>query len=173
MGLLSLSPMSGYEIRKLIDESIGEFWTESFGQIYPTLKRLATAEMVTVKVEREEGRAERKVYTLTLKGEQRLREWLHVPAQEQVPRNELLLKIFFGRLIPVEGIMDQVKSFRAVLEGRIERYAGTAERLKQQYPQHPDLPFWLMTTSFGLHEARALRDWCDETLKSCRALQKK
>ena len=40
LGMLSLGPMSGYEIRQPIEESIGNFWRESFGQIYPTLKRL-------------------------------------------------------------------------------------------------------------------------------------
>ena len=40
LGLLSLKPMSGYEIKQMIEGSIGYFWRESFGQIYPTLKRL-------------------------------------------------------------------------------------------------------------------------------------
>ena len=90
MGLLSLGPMSGYQLRQLIDESIGNFWTESYGQIYPTLRRLAAEGMVTVKTEREKGRAERKVYTLTKAGHNRLRDWLNLPAQQQVPRNDLL-----------------------------------------------------------------------------------
>jgi PadR family transcriptional regulator AphA len=32
--------MSGYDIRKTVQESIRFFWSESYGQIYPALKRL-------------------------------------------------------------------------------------------------------------------------------------
>ena len=46
LGLLSLGPMSGYDIRQLIPRSIGYFWNESYGQIYPGLKRLAAAGLV-------------------------------------------------------------------------------------------------------------------------------
>ena len=38
LGLLSLRPMSGYDIRQVISESIGYFWSESYGQIYPGLE---------------------------------------------------------------------------------------------------------------------------------------
>jgi DNA-binding PadR family transcriptional regulator len=38
--MLSLRPMSGYDIRKTVQESIRFFWSESYGQIYPALKRL-------------------------------------------------------------------------------------------------------------------------------------
>ena len=40
LGFLTWGPMSGYEIRKRVEESIGNFWSVSFGQIYPELRRL-------------------------------------------------------------------------------------------------------------------------------------
>ncbi len=46
LGLLSLEPMSGYDIRQMISRSIGYFWSESYGQIYPGLKRLAAEGLV-------------------------------------------------------------------------------------------------------------------------------
>ena len=91
LGMLSLCPMSGYELRKLIGESIGNFWAESYGQIYPTLKRLEKAELVR---SAEGERAGSKVYSLTEAGSARLREWLGVAPKRQVPRSDLLLKLF-------------------------------------------------------------------------------
>jgi PadR family transcriptional regulator, regulatory protein AphA len=172
MGLLSLGPMSGYQLRQLIDESIGNFWTESYGQIYPTLRRLAAEGMVTVKTERAEGRAERKVYTLTKAGHNRLRDWLNLPPQQQVPRNDLLLKLFFGGLVSIDVVARHVESFRAVQHERLQQYTAIADELKRRYARHSNLPFWLMTTSYGLHEARALSDWCDETLAQCQKMKK-
>src|ERR1700754_1627141 len=94
LGLLSMSPMSGYGMRTVISQSIGHFWSESFGQIYPALKRLTAEGCVEKETERQKGRPDRNVYSLTAKGRERLREWLVVPAVPEVPRNELLLKLF-------------------------------------------------------------------------------
>src|SRR5277367_6833605 len=96
LGLLSIKPMSGYDVRQLIPESIGHFWRESYGQIYPALKRLAAAGLVTRRTERQKGRPDRNVYSLTAAGRKQLRDWLGTPAAQAVPRDELLLKLFFG-----------------------------------------------------------------------------
>ncbi|MGH9601902.1 MAG: PadR family transcriptional regulator, partial [Terriglobales bacterium] len=40
LGLLSLGPQSGYDLKKRMEQSIAHFWSESYGQIYPTLRRL-------------------------------------------------------------------------------------------------------------------------------------
>lgn len=40
LGILSQCEMNGYEIRKYIESTISFFWSESFGQIYPTLTKL-------------------------------------------------------------------------------------------------------------------------------------
>lgn len=173
MGLLSLGPMSGYQMRQLIDESIGNFWTESYGQIYPTLKRLAAEGMVTFSTEQTEGRAERKVYSLTAAGKERLHDWLNLPVHERVPRNELLLKLFFGSLVPVDVLVRHVETFRALQQERLQRDAATAEELNRRHGKHPDLPYWMMTVNYGLHETRARIAWCDETLAQCHELKRR
>ena len=40
LGVLGFCPMSGYDVKKLIERSIAHFWNESYGQIYPILNRL-------------------------------------------------------------------------------------------------------------------------------------
>ena len=47
LGGLSVEPnLSGYDMRKGIQNSIGYFWGESYGQIYPALKRLASEGLI-------------------------------------------------------------------------------------------------------------------------------
>ncbi len=43
LGLLSESPMHGYEVRKRLNSTLGTFRAFSFGSLYPTLRRLQTA----------------------------------------------------------------------------------------------------------------------------------
>src|SRR5207248_1647711 len=76
LGMLSIRPMSGYDIKKLIEASISNFWSESYGQIYPTLKQLVAEKLVTRTVKKQTGKPDRHVYALTPAGRRRLREWL-------------------------------------------------------------------------------------------------
>ncbi|MCZ6833476.1 MAG: PadR family transcriptional regulator, partial [Acidobacteria bacterium] len=46
LGLLAVRPMSGYDLKQAIQATFGHFWTESFGQIYPELGRLAQAGLI-------------------------------------------------------------------------------------------------------------------------------
>ena len=169
LGMLSMGPMSGYELKQRIEFSIGNFWSESFGQIYPTLKRLQAHGLVRA----EEGeRAGSSVYRLTSAGYERLEQWLGSPARPQVQRNELLLKLFFGNLAPVELSRERVLAAREQNSAALARFAKAEEWLKRARAGEPGLPFWLMTLSHGQHRVRALLAWCDETLAMLETLEK-
>ena len=57
LGLLSIEPMSGYDIRQNFQESLNFFWNESYGQIYPALKRLLARGFITAAPGGQNGRA--------------------------------------------------------------------------------------------------------------------
>jgi DNA-binding PadR family transcriptional regulator len=65
---LEKKPMSGYDLVKEIHEST-HHWKPSFGSIYPLLKDLHKKSLVSVKIS---GR--KKVYSLTVKGKNTLKE---------------------------------------------------------------------------------------------------
>lgn len=160
LGVLSLHPMTGYEIRQQITRSIGNFWTESFGQIYPTLKRLKQEGLVDV----APAKSSRKVYTLTADGRKHLESWLPVMPRPRVPRNEQLLKLFFGALIPSGSMRAQVLETRKRYAADLLRYEKIVTDVTRRAAGDPNLPFWLMTLSYGRTEARAIVSWCDETV---------
>jgi PadR family transcriptional regulator, regulatory protein AphA len=110
--MLSIQPMSGYDIRKAIDESVVHFWRESYGQIYPTLKRLALQGLIQPKAGPRNAKTSRQLFALTSKGKARLREWLALAPGTQPPRSELLLKLFFARLAPTGTARGHVLQFR-------------------------------------------------------------
>src|SRR5256712_13582840 len=64
LGVLSRRPMSGYDVKKLIERSIAHFWNESYGQIYPILNRLAAEGLAERRRGRQGARADRPVYSL-------------------------------------------------------------------------------------------------------------
>ncbi len=171
LGLLTVEPMSGYDLRQTIQTSIGHFWSESFGQIYPNLKALAAEGLVTAKTERQKGKPDRQVYSITRKGRDRLGAWLAVAPQPGIARNELLLKIFFG-----------VQASPEILIGYVEREAECSRRLlglleqvereiMSQSQQYPDAPYWRMTARFGQLEMEARARWAEETLAELKRLK--
>ena len=157
--------MSGYDLGQTIRASVGYFWNESYGQIYPNLKKLAKDGFLTCKTERQKGRPDRRIYSTTKKGRERLSEWLAVPPQPEIPRNEMLLKLFFGEQISAQILIGYVARMaerqRAMLE-LLER----AEREEINKNQHyPGAPYWRMAAHFGQMEMRAHLRWAEETLK--------
>lgn len=64
LGVLSVCPGSGYDIKKFMEQSTGYFWSESYGQIYPLLKQLEQEGLATHHTEKQEGKPERYVYAL-------------------------------------------------------------------------------------------------------------
>jgi PadR family transcriptional regulator AphA len=172
LGLLSLGPMSGYDIRQLIPRSIGYFWSESYGQIYPGLKRLAAAGLVEKETKRQKGKPDRHVYSLTAEGRARLKDWLKLPVTDVVPRSELLLKLFFGAHVSPSVNREQVTVFLETQEKALKTYAAVAKALRREEANDPQLPYWLMTLSFGRHRSAALVMWCKETLKELERLER-
>jgi DNA-binding PadR family transcriptional regulator len=171
LGLLSIHPMSGYDVRQLIPWSIGHFWSESYGQIYPALKQMTAAGLVAKKTERQMGRPDRNVYSLTQAGREELRKWLALPPVEAVPRHELMLKIFFGEHAAKGVNREHVAAFLAEHERALKVYAATEKRLKQEEAGDPQLPYWLMTLNFGRHRSRAFVKWSRETLGELERLE--
>ncbi len=164
LGMLSTGPMSGYVIKKAIEKSVANFWNESYGQIYPMLKQLADAGLTTSYTEKQEGKPERYIYTLTDKGREELLRWLSEPVEHAVERNELLLKLFFGSEVSVATNIEHVRQFRALLTDLLEKYTGIFAYLNEHCMDAPDILYSRITVSYGLHRTRALLQWCDETL---------
>jgi len=164
LGLLSIEPMSGYDIRQNLRESLSHFWSESYGQIYPALKRLAAEGLIAPARAAASGARDRRLYTLTRRGRARLRRWLAEPPRPQPPRNELLLKLFFGRLAPPGACAEHVRGLRERQEHLLALLEEIGRRLQVERRGHPDLRFWQLALDAGIAHCHSLIGWCDRTL---------
>jgi len=168
LGILSICPGSGYDIKKFMEQSTSNFWSESYGQIYPILKQLVEAGLATSRTEKQEGKPERYIYTLTEKGFEELRQWLTEPIEHIVERNELLLKLFFGRQNSIADNIEHVQQFRTLQEQLLHKYQGIEGYLKANCADNPDLYYSLITVRYGILRCQALLTWCDETIDTLR-----
>jgi len=165
LGMLSIEPnKSGYDIRKAIESSVGYFWGESYGQIYPTLKKLAEEGLIVPTSPTAGPRQRRQQFSLTEAGHACLREWIALPFQNDPPRNEFLLKLFFGREAPPSVSIGHIQE----LQQRNRQMLATMLELEsfanREGAQNPHKPYWMLTLSLGIALTRAALDWGESAL---------
>ena len=160
LGALSVEPMSGYRIRRTIAEVFGHFWTESFGQIYPTLARLEADGLVR---SRPGTRANASTYEMTPAGRDRLYERLAEPVVSAPARNALLLRVFLGASLGPEAMVEHLDRAEAEAQERLATFAAIRLAIDCEPLARQHGPYWLATISAGEHAARAVVDWVRET----------
>jgi DNA-binding PadR family transcriptional regulator len=153
--------MTGYALREAIREVLGHFWSESFGQIYPTLAELQRAGHVQ---RLGLGRTDASRFAITPSGTARLKELLAQPVQPVRPRNGLLLRLFFGHQLGPAACRSLVQEAKAEAERALARYRTLRQELQEEQEHAEDRPYWLLTVAAGEHSARAAIDWADEAL---------
>ncbi len=171
LGMLSIRPRSGYDIKTQIGRSIGFFWNENFGHIYPILKRMEHDGLVTKHSEETGKRPRKNVYTLTPLGTRELHRWLEQPATEQPVRNELLLKIFFGSRLDENAMIAMIEAEKKLFRERLEVLESVEKSLPTEYPL--DLPYWLITLNYGKMKAAMTVEWCDQTIRALKRARDK
>ncbi|HSA56771.1 MAG TPA: PadR family transcriptional regulator [Gemmatimonadaceae bacterium] len=164
LGLLSHEPLSGYDIRRHIDESIGFFWRESYGQIYPVLARLARRGLVrrTVTAAARGGRR-RHSYAITPAGRDALAAWLREPPEPEIVRNELLLKTFFSDALAAPILRSHIQTFLARQRALARYYAHGAAEIDAVKPARRRRA-WSLTLRAGQLIVAARIHWAEEAL---------
>jgi DNA-binding PadR family transcriptional regulator len=167
LAVLSVAPMSGYAVREAIRDQLGHFWSESFGQIYPTLASLVSQGLASKDPGERSGSS---VFSLTAAGRTRLLELLQAPEATAPPRNGLMLRVFFGRTLGPDAVAALVRQTREQVLGQLAAFDAIT-RMMQLETDHADhQPYWALTVSAGRHSALGALAWCDEALATLATL---
>lgn len=122
LGFLFEQPMHAYELRQRISGLSGHIKPVSDGALYPALKRLQSAGLLT-----KDDDGGRQVYTLTAAGRADLLRRLRDPAQVEITdRNNFFILLAFLRFLPDPA--DQL----AVLRRRLAFYEEPASYFYEQ-----------------------------------------
>lgn len=164
LGMLGVAPMTGYGLRKAIEGSVGHFWQESFGQLYPALRALVADGLVEAQATRGGPGRGGATYRVTPRGRAALAGWLAVPPVLEPQRNELLLKVFFAGAVPPEVTGKNLDGVAAALRAELAALEEIARTLDAPgHGRHPDAPYWRLTLEFGLEFLRMALAWIDRT----------
>ena len=169
--LVSLSerPGTGYEIGQQFVRSIGYFWSATHQQIYRTLKKLHADGLVSFETVTQDGRPDKKVYTISDAGRSVLADWVVSPTSLPPLRSDLGVKLRAAEFGDLAQVIKQLEEHRAEAAAALELYQG----FERDYYPDPDA-----LTGRKLHQYLVLRggvrataatvEWCDEVLDGLR-----
>lgn len=161
LGIISIKPATGYDIMQTIKNSTNYFWSESEGQIYPTLAKCVSNGYATCHETTENGR-NKKIYTITKEGQQLLKSWLEEKPQRNSVRNEFILKLFFAKNVYKEKVLEFIQDF-------IDNHHKELQELELLFStltssKDPHQPFWLATLEYGIAIIKAELEWAQRTI---------
>ncbi len=106
--VLSTRDATGYDITKEFSYSIGYFWKASHQQVYRELNKMALNQLVTCVLEPQEGKPDRKVYSITDAGRKALGEWFDQPTAHPTVRDEFSAKLMACAVQPSASFIEQL-----------------------------------------------------------------
>ena len=164
LGILNISPATGYEIKKYSDTVLSGFWNENFGHIYPTLKKMLKDGLIGIV---SEGKIKRKIcYGITEKGKQVLDAWFSEEISQQPIRSEFMLKLLFSSSQPIKNTIAMLENYKNTHKKSLDHYIETQNALAKNTDISPERArFVKAVIRRGIFSAEATIRWTDETIK--------
>lgn len=124
LGMLTDGDASGYDLKKYFECSFGHFFPAGYGSIYPALATLARNGMVSFEEILQDGKPDRKVYSITEKGREELARNLKDENPSHKVRSEFLATIWFADLLTDQQV-------NAIFDNKIEEIEKTCSLIDQ------------------------------------------
>jgi DNA-binding PadR family transcriptional regulator len=172
LAALTECPCSGYDLAKRFDGSVGFFWHASHQQIYRELTKLEDQGLIRAEVIAQTSRPDKKLFHVTPAGTECLQAWMAQPTKGSPLKDELLVKLFVGYLVPPDTLITTLQQGRSQHAATLAAY----QAIEQQYFADADAispagQFQYLTLRNGIHYETAWLAWCDEALTTLNAME--
>ncbi|MGO1949835.1 MAG: PadR family transcriptional regulator [Mycobacteriaceae bacterium] len=175
---LAERPGTGYELGGQFSTSLGHFWPATRQQIYRTLARLQDGGFITCRDVAQDGRPDKKIYTLAPAGRDALHDWIAEPSAVMKIRDDLAVKLRGAEHGDMDDVLADVRNHRQAHTDRLALYRsyertqfGTDSADSTAGTDHSGTA---PLTGRRLHQFLVLRggirielafvDWCDEVI---------
>ena len=163
--------MSGYELAKTFDASIGFFWKADHQQIYRELSRLRDRGHIRGHEVVQSGKPNKLVYTLTNEGRAALRHWAARRSSPPSIKDDLLVRLCALDSVDIEPLRADLM---ARLEHHRDRFARYERILNKLFPDGTAASVAdtgkLLGLRIGLRHERTVAEWCEEAIETLSAL---
>ena len=168
IGLVCLSPASGYDLKRIFATTPMGVYQPSSGSIYPALRRLETNGLVKALGGTGESARHRRVYEPTQAGRAAHTTWLHTPVDVFTVSRDLGLHLMRFVMMEHASSREEVLSFLGDLQDALAAFTAGLERhaaaTTQLGDRHPGLAL-----DHGLAVHRASLRWTRHAITALRA----
>jgi PadR family transcriptional regulator AphA len=168
VGLVCLSPASGYDLKRIFAATPMGIYQPSSGSLYPALRRLEAKGLMRPADGVAESARRRRVYEPTDAGRAIHMAWLRAPIERSTVSRDLGLHLM--RFVMMEDAFsrDEVLRFLDDLRDALAAFTAGLERYAEASPigdrHHPRLAM-----DHGLAVYRASLQWADRAIAELRA----
>ena len=170
LACLTERPMTGYELAKTFDASIGFFWKADHQQIYRELSRLRDRGHIQGREVVQSGKPNKLVYTLTSGGRAALKHWAARPSSPPSIKDDLLVRLYALDSVDIEPLRADLMARQEHHRDRFLRYERI---LNKRFPDGTASAAdtgKLLGLRIGLRHERAVTEWCEEAINALSAL---
>jgi len=132
---LTEKPMSGYDLAKSFDASVGFFWRASHQQIYRELAKLRERKLVQSQEISQSGKPNRIVHTITDAGREVVYHWSKKQPRMPSVKDDLVLKFYAFDDIDLTAMAEQMSHRIEQHQARLQTYL----KIKARYYDGQDL----------------------------------
>lgn len=172
LAILADAACSGYDLAKQFDGSVGYFWAASHQQIYRELTKLENKGWIEAELIAQEGRPNKKVFSLTALGRQEMVHWMGRPSKISRTKEEILVKLFAGHLVNPEVLITELRRYQAEHQQQLAVYEEIERAAFASLEQLPwSAKCQYLTLQQGLVYERGILDWCTDAIALLEAHQ--
>ena len=118
LGLVNLTPMTGYELDKTFKNSLNYIWKATSSQIYSELDSMEKQGWLTSERVVQDERPNKRVYSITEKGKTELMDWMLKPEADLknslTGKNAFLFRVLLAGNLTKEQSLKLLYDFRKV-----------------------------------------------------------
>ena len=170
LGLLTYQDSTGYDLTKIFEDSLNNFWHAQSSQIYRELDRMEQKGWVASRNVVQDKRPNKRVYSITEDGRAALQEWLNNGTLEfENPHEPLLVRVFFGGYAP-EVTLALLKACRSMCLAGLEVQSNKVRPNIDHYATaisdgEDKRLYWEMTLDYGIAITKATAEWAQQCIE--------
>ena len=130
LGLLSIRDMWGYEVYNRFRLAVESFWSIPSTQVYPRLRTMEKTGLVLSTNVIQDARPNKRVYSITDKGRDVLKEWLKQPITWPVMRHDFMLHLFLFDNVTIDEAKPVIATYRDRVRAELERQRKVEKKLQ-------------------------------------------
>ncbi len=168
--------LSGYQLAKVFDLGVANFWHAQPQQLYAELTRLEQDGLVTGREVVQDTRPNKRLFRVTDAGLAELERFTATAAKPSFIRDDLVVKVQAADHVDTETLIAQLAERSAFAQAKIDLFGGLLHTMRgdhteEEFLRHGERIGPYLTCLRGLAFEQGNRDWCERTATVLRERQ--